>query len=81
METKDLNHAAFLMAKGCNLKSCTPDMDNRFWFTFDETVHTNIDDLTEGYYMNTCEVSPQAFINAQKTLKNVIRNYKPTRTV
>ena len=74
METKDLNHAAYLMAKGQDLKDSKPDNDNRFWFIFEDTEKIN--ELSKEYYLNSGLVNPQHFINQQKTLKNLIRNYK-----
>lgn len=74
METKDLNHAAYLIAKNQKLQDSKPDNDNRFWFVFEDDEE--IETLTKEYYMNDGIVKVQDFINAQKTLKNLIRNYK-----
>jgi len=74
METKDLNCAAYFMAKEIKLKDCLPDQDQRFWFIF--TDDDNLEVLRKEYYLNTGFVKPQDFINAQKTLKNLIRNFK-----
>lgn len=75
METKDLNYAAYLLAKGQQLENCQTDNDGRCWFIFIDT--DELKDLNKEYYTNTGLVSPQSFINAQKSLKNLIRNYKP----
>lgn len=74
METKDLNHAAFLISRGQKLENSRPDSDGRFWFIF--TDNEEIDQLSKDYYMNDGTIQVQTFINAQKTLKNLIRNYK-----
>jgi hypothetical protein len=74
METKDLNYAAFLVAKKQELIDSKPDKEHRFYFYFEDSE--DLEALNKGYYMNTEPVLPQDFINAQKNLKNLIRNYK-----
>ena len=74
MNTKDLNYAAFLIASKKELNGCYPE-GRRFWFVFNDDEDFNT--LMENYYMNVGLVKPQDFVNAQKTLKNLIRNFQP----
>ncbi len=74
MNTKDMNYAAYLLANNQKLEDCYAE-GRRFWFVFsdDKVINT----LEEQYYMNTGAIKPQHFINAQKILKNLIRNFRP----
>ena len=73
MNTKDMNYAAYLIANNKKLEGCYPD-GRKFWFVF---ADEGINPLAEKYYMNTGLIKPQDFVNAQKILKNLIRNFQP----
>ena len=75
MRTKDLNFAAFLMAKGEILLGSAEDENGKFYFEFGDGAE--IATLSGEYYMSKATVNPHHFVIAQKTLKNLIRNYKP----
>ena len=75
MKTRDLNQSAYLMAKGQRLEKSYPDENGRFWFVFADDPA--LDDLSTEYYMNFGTVNPISFVLSQKTLKNLVRNYKP----
>ena len=63
------------MAKGQTLESSYPDGQGRFWFIF--TNSPELDELSKEYYLNYGTVNPISFVLSQKTLKNLVRNYKP----
>jgi hypothetical protein len=61
MNTKDMNYAAFLISNNQKLEDCYAE-GRRFWFVFSD---------------NEVAINPQDFVNAQKILKNLIRNFQP----
>ena len=63
------------MAKGQTLDSSYPDGQGRFWFVF--TNSPELEELSKEYYLNYGKVNPISFVLSQKTLKNLVRNYKP----
>ncbi len=76
MKTRDLNQSAYLLAKGQTMLNSYPDGLSRFWFVFKDDP--GLESLSKEYYMNRGSVVPQSFVIAQKTLKNLVRNYKPS---
>jgi hypothetical protein len=76
MITRDLNFAAYLIAKGRVLSGAQPDENGIYYFEYmDDDASQR---LSEEYYLGHALVNPHHFVIAQKTLKNIIRNYKPT---
>ncbi len=75
MKTKDLNLAAYLIAKGQALLCAHPNEYGKYYFEFMDDE--NVERLTEEYYLGQALVNPYPFVIAQKTLKNIVRNYKP----
>jgi|WetSurMetagenome_2_1015567.scaffolds.fasta_scaffold22491_1 hypothetical protein len=75
MKSKDLNLAAYLIAKGQALVCAIPDENGKYYFEFMDDE--NVERLTEEYYLGHALVNPYQFVIAQKTLKNIVRNYKP----
>jgi hypothetical protein len=76
MQTTDINLSAYLVAKGQALVDARPIEYGRkyeFEFTDDEIVQR----LTQEYYLGKGLINPYEYVIAQKTLRNIILNYKP----
>ena len=75
MQTTDLNLAALLIAKGQQLVNAWPEDNGKYIFEFmdDEDVVN----LNQEYYLGRAMINPYEYVIAQKSLKNIIRNYKP----
>jgi hypothetical protein len=75
MQTTDLNLAAWLIAKGQQLDDAWPDENGKYHFEFGDDEGALR--LNREYYLGLALINPYEFVIAQKSLKNIIRNYKP----
>ena len=69
-----MNYAAYLLANNRKMEKCYPD-GRKFWFVFPDDEEVKL--LAQKYYLNTGPINPQDFVNAQKILKNMVRNLQP----
>jgi hypothetical protein len=68
--TRDYYLAAYLIAKGCGLRSHTKN-DRTTMFSFDAT--DQVDDLVKDYYEFQATINPISYGNAMRTLKTIIQ--------
>jgi len=69
LNTKDFYFAAYLIAKGCRMKSYSRDAGiTTFYFHNDE----NTADLSAEYYDMKGAIEPITYGNAQRNLKSII---------
>jgi hypothetical protein len=70
-QTKDLPEAAFLYATGCKFIGLKSENNSKiYWFVFEDKA--KCEELSQGFWNRSAQVSAKEYADALRTLKEVL---------